>query len=41
VASTRGASGGYQLIKPPDEISLGEVMAVIEGQETEMTTSAD
>jgi Rrf2 family protein len=40
VASTRGASGGYQLIKPPAEISLGEVMAVIEGQETEVTSTA-
>lgn len=33
VASTRGASGGYQLVKPPAKISLGEVMNVIEGQE--------
>ena len=42
VASTRGAAGGYQLIKPPEEISLGEVMAVIEGQEPEATSpSAD
>jgi Rrf2 family protein len=42
VASTRGASGGYQLVKPPEEISLGEVMAVIEGQESEVTgTAAD
>ena len=39
VASTRGASGGYRLIKPPEEISLGEVMAVIEGQESEVTSS--
>jgi Rrf2 family protein len=39
VASTRGASGGYQLVKPPEEISLGEVMAVIEGQETEVTST--
>src|SRR5262245_7267927 len=39
VASTRGASGGYQLVKPPEEISLGEVMAVIEGQETEVTNT--
>lgn len=31
VASTRGAAGGYQLIKPPDEITLGDVMSVIEG----------
>lgn len=35
VASTRGAAGGYQLLKPPEEISLAEVMMVIEGpQET-------
>ena len=33
VASTRGAAGGYQLVKPPERISLGEVMSVIEGQE--------
>lgn len=31
VASVRGAAGGYHLIKPPDEVSLGEVMDVIEG----------
>jgi Rrf2 family protein len=31
VASTRGASGGYQLARAPDELSLGEVMGVIEG----------
>ena len=31
VASTRGAAGGYHLIKPPEEVSLGEVMEVIEG----------
>ncbi len=33
VQSTRGAAGGYQLIKSPDEITLGEVMAVIDGQQ--------
>ncbi len=33
VASTRGASGGYQLLKPPGKISLGEVMRVIDGGE--------
>ena len=38
VASTRGASGGYQLIKPPAKISLGEVMAVIEGEEDHNNT---
>jgi Rrf2 family protein len=40
VASTRGASGGYQLVKPPQEISLGEVMAVIEGQEVDVTSAS-
>ena len=40
VASTRGAGGGYQLVKPPEEITLGEVMAVIEGHEAEVTSNA-
>ncbi len=31
VASTRGAAGGYQLIRPPEQVSLGEVMQAIEG----------
>lgn len=39
VASTRGAAGGYQLIKPPAEISLGEIMTVIEGQDAEFRTA--
>ncbi len=33
VNSTRGAAGGYQLLKPPEEITLAEVMAVVDGQE--------
>ena len=42
VASVRGAAGGYHLIKPPDQVSLGEVMAVIEGstEENGQSTSA-
>ncbi len=40
VTSTRGAAGGYQLLKPPDEISLASVMSVIEGPPEEVTTSA-
>ena len=40
VSSTRGASGGYQLVKPPQTISLGEVMTVIEGQENETPGNA-
>jgi Rrf2 family protein len=31
VASVRGAAGGYQLLSPPGDISLGHVMAVIDG----------
>ena len=31
VNSTRGAAGGYQLARAPQDISLGEVMEVIEG----------
>jgi Rrf2 family cysteine metabolism transcriptional repressor len=39
VASTRGAAGGYQLNKPPEDISLGEVMGVIEGPENDLTST--
>ncbi len=31
VGSVRGAAGGYYLIKPPEEVSLGQVMDVIDG----------
>jgi len=31
VRSTRGAAGGYHLDRPPEEVSLGEVMRIIEG----------
>ena len=31
VASTRGAAGGYQLAKDPQQITLLDVMSVIEG----------
>jgi Rrf2 family protein len=34
VASTRGAAGGYHLLRPPENLSLGEVMDVIEGTKT-------
>lgn len=41
VNSTRGAAGGYHLLRPPGELTLGEVMAVIEGpNEATMTSSA-
>jgi Rrf2 family protein len=32
VQSTRGATGGYLLARAPQQISLGEVMGVIEGR---------
>jgi Rrf2 family protein len=35
-ASTRGAAGGYRLARPPEEISLGEIMSAIDGQEEEI-----
>jgi Rrf2 family protein len=34
VVSTRGAAGGYHLVRPPEQVSLGEVMRVIEGVKT-------
>jgi len=40
VTSTRGASGGYQLAKPPKQITLLDVMSVIEGPPAEQSTSA-
>ena len=42
VMSIRGAAGGYQMIKTPQEVSLGQIMAVIEGstEENGKTSSA-
>ena len=42
VGSVRGAAGGYQLLKPPQEVSLGHVMDVIDGssEENSQTSSA-
>jgi Rrf2 family protein len=31
VISTRGAAGGYRLARPPTKISLGEILAAIDG----------
>lgn len=39
VASTRGAAGGYQLARDPAQITLAEVMDVIEGQRSVVTSS--
>jgi Rrf2 family protein len=32
VNSTRGAAGGYQLARDPSEITLGDVMSVVDSQ---------
>jgi Rrf2 family protein len=39
VASTRGAAGGYRLARPPREITLGEVIEVMEGDERPQTNA--
>ncbi|MGV8986917.1 MAG: RrF2 family transcriptional regulator [Cypionkella sp.] len=31
IASTRGRSGGYQLIKAPDQVSVSELLRMIDG----------
>ena len=31
VISTRGAQGGYALAKPPEEITIGEILRALEG----------
>lgn len=36
VNSTRGAAGGYQLARPPSEISLSDVMSVVDSQSGEI-----
>jgi Rrf2 family protein len=42
VASVRGAGGGYRLIKPPEEVSLGQIMGVVNSasEDSVSTTSA-
>jgi Rrf2 family protein len=40
LSSTRGASGGYRLLRPPEEISLGEIVEVVEGPQTVELKSA-
>jgi Rrf2 family protein len=32
VTSVRGAAGGYQLLIPPEKISLGRIMEITDGQ---------
>ena len=40
VNSIRGANGGYLLAMKPEEISLGDVMAVVEGKSCTITSNA-
>jgi Rrf2 family protein len=40
VSSVRGATGGYRLAKEPGEITLCEVMSVVDGQSATITSSA-
>ena len=41
VASTRGAAGGYRLARPPQEISLADVIEVIDGDERPATNAGN
>ena len=34
VGTTRGAAGGYQLLRSPEQITLGDVMTIVEGEAT-------
>ena len=40
VNSVRGAAGGYQLVRDPEELTLADVMAVSDGQIVDPTSSA-
>ena len=42
VSSVRGAGGGYRLTKPPEDVSLGQVMCVVNSasEETMSATAA-
>jgi Rrf2 family cysteine metabolism transcriptional repressor len=41
VVSTRGAHGGYELTRPPDAISMGEVLRALEGPIAPMFCASD
>lgn len=40
VASTRGATGGYQLLLDPAQLTLADIMAVVDRPVTELASSA-
>ena len=39
VTSVRGAGGGYRLIQPPEEVSLGQVMDVVNSSSEEAVSA--
>ena len=41
IMSRRGKQGGYALARPPEEITLLDIVRVIEGELIELTTSGD
>jgi Rrf2 family protein len=41
VTSTRGAHGGYELARPPEAISMAEVMRALEGPIAPMMCASD
>lgn len=41
VSSTRGVSGGYRLAQPPERITLGQVMGVIDGGSQDPVSNAE
>ena len=41
VASTRGAHGGYELTRPPDDIRMSEVLRALEGPIAPMICATD
>lgn len=41
VESTRGASGGYRLARHPNEISVGDIVRVVEGRSDSTADAAD
>lgn len=41
VASIRGAAGGYQLARPPEQISLGDVIKAIDKESLKPLTNND
>ncbi|MFO0870476.1 MAG: Rrf2 family transcriptional regulator [Pirellulales bacterium] len=40
VESTRGAAGGYRLVRDPAQLSLGEVVAIVEGGSGDFDSNA-